>query len=415
MTPSTMPDASRNERVFISYASGDRSRVLPIIEDLRALGTSSWLDIREIRAGDRLTDTLFANIDKCSSIVVMVSRSSAGSDWMKREVEYALGLEERGSNLRIIPCRIEASEPFTELRGHVFADFTVSHASGMRELLAGIFRDREVLSCRIDPAHPLRLLESELRPALATALTARDGLPELVFYLDTADLRAELRTLANPYSGLMASLRRSDADQMRFDFASGRDKAPLLLQNLGVALGAVAREVFSAWQREPGLEEMLVATLQSTAWLVLYDYWRIVQRLVGRDLTRLSTVKSEELQRILEDPTAQPHRDAAATMGLFRCSFEELLDVGLQGRPPVKDGRLWVPEDEILSDTREAMKHRLPLPPSAEILDFTWLLYFVPGLARSHVWGCSQAGLRLVDQSDAFSVRKEDYVHLGPS
>ncbi|QSQ26408.1 toll/interleukin-1 receptor domain-containing protein [Pyxidicoccus parkwayensis] len=411
-----MSDAVQPERAFISYASGDRSRVLPILDDLRALGTSSWLDIREVRAGDRLTATLFNNIEKCASVVVMLTKASAGSEWVKREVAHALAVAERGHALRIIPCRIEACEPLASLNDFVFADFTTSYASGMRELLGGLFRNREVVNCRIDPTQPLQLLEAELRPALAHALAAREGIPELIFHLDATDLRTELRSMGNPYSGMLASLPRAQADYLLAEVASNHDQAPLLLRNLPVALGTVAREVFSAWQRRPGLEEMLVAVLQATAWLVLYDYWRIVRGLVGRDFTRLKTVQGEVLQHVFDDPAAQNHIDAGASMTLFRCAFEELRELGLKGRAPVADGRLWVPDVGIPSDTLEHMRHHLhPIPPSSEILDFPWLLYFVPGLARSHVWNCSHAGLRLADNADRFSVSKQDYAHMGPT
>lgn len=412
-----MPDVNPPNRAFISYASSDRSLVFPVIEVLRSLGTSSWLDIHEIRAGDRLEDTLLGSIEKCSSVVVMLSKASAGSDWVKREVAHALKLIERGHNLQVIPCLLEKCEPLEALSGHAHADFTTRHSFGMRNLLAGVFRGREAVSCRIDPAHPLQLVEEELRAELEGILLARDGSPEFVFYLDAADILTELKSLPNPYSELLGRMPHSDAMMMEVTVASAGDRAPLLLQNLGVALGAVAREVFSGWQREPGIGKMLLSTLQATAFHVLYDFWCTVRTRAGRDLTRLSSVQGEVLQRRLaeiEDLNSAQDRGAFAERARFRCTLKELLDLGLQGRPPVADGRLWVPASEVLSDTREDMKQGIfPIHPVNEFMDLTWLSGFVPGLARSHVWRCSSKGLRLADHAHQFSVSKEDYLHVG--
>lgn len=72
--------------IFISYSRQDRERVGFIAEALQAEGYSVWWD-RDIRAGEEFDDVIDKAIKKSAAIVVVWSKTSIRSNWVKEEAE----------------------------------------------------------------------------------------------------------------------------------------------------------------------------------------------------------------------------------------------------------------------------------------------------------------------------------------
>ncbi|MFU7528834.1 TIR domain-containing protein [Qipengyuania sp. ASV99] len=72
--------------IFISYSRADRDRVAHIADALQAEGYEVWWD-RDIRAGEEFDHVIDKAIKKSKAIVVVWSRHSISSRWVKEEAE----------------------------------------------------------------------------------------------------------------------------------------------------------------------------------------------------------------------------------------------------------------------------------------------------------------------------------------
>lgn len=74
--------------IFISYASPDRLRAKPLAEALRQLGWSVWWD-RTILAGKTWDQAIETALAEARCVIVLWSRDSVQSDWVRTEAEEA--------------------------------------------------------------------------------------------------------------------------------------------------------------------------------------------------------------------------------------------------------------------------------------------------------------------------------------
>ena len=86
--------------VFISYASADRPRVVPLVEALQQKGWSVWWD-RTIPPGKTWDQVIASALDKARCVVVVWSKESVASDYVKEEAEEG---KRRGI---LVPARID--------------------------------------------------------------------------------------------------------------------------------------------------------------------------------------------------------------------------------------------------------------------------------------------------------------------
>ena len=91
--------------VFISYAAKDRTRVLDLVERLRAAGVSLWIDQMGIEGATMWSQEIVAAIRNCKVLILAISENSAGSENVVKEV--ALASEGRK---RILPVYIRQAE-----------------------------------------------------------------------------------------------------------------------------------------------------------------------------------------------------------------------------------------------------------------------------------------------------------------
>ncbi|MEI8334738.1 MAG: toll/interleukin-1 receptor domain-containing protein, partial [Chloroflexota bacterium] len=120
-------DARRFRRAFISYASADRDEVLRRTQMLAAVGIGYFADVLRLEPGERWERILFEQIDDCDLFLLFWSHAAKASEWVRREVDYALerkaGDDERPPEIR--PVILEGPaviEPWEELAHLHFAD-----------------------------------------------------------------------------------------------------------------------------------------------------------------------------------------------------------------------------------------------------------------------------------------------------
>ncbi|HTE24150.1 toll/interleukin-1 receptor domain-containing protein [Flavitalea sp.] len=75
--------------IFISYSSMDRTAIKRISEFFESQGWTTWWD-RQIPVAESFESVLMAELEKSKCVVVVWSKNSVKSPWVKREAEQAL-------------------------------------------------------------------------------------------------------------------------------------------------------------------------------------------------------------------------------------------------------------------------------------------------------------------------------------
>jgi hypothetical protein len=83
-------EARRYHTCFCSYSSLDRIEMLKRAQGLRATGLETFIDVMDLRPGDKWDPKIFAAIDKSDLFVLIWSTNAKNSKWVKRESRYAL-------------------------------------------------------------------------------------------------------------------------------------------------------------------------------------------------------------------------------------------------------------------------------------------------------------------------------------
>ena len=98
--------SSMNHDVFISYSRKDKEKMKPIIDTLADMKISHWIDETGIYSGANYKDLLVKAIDQSKAVVFVSSANSNNSQYVIKEVGYAVR-----KNKPILPVRIDDS-PF---------------------------------------------------------------------------------------------------------------------------------------------------------------------------------------------------------------------------------------------------------------------------------------------------------------
>ncbi|MBS0159968.1 MAG: toll/interleukin-1 receptor domain-containing protein [Nitrospira sp.] len=156
--------------IFISYASEDRDRAEALANVLAALGWSVWWD-RKIIAGQAFDHAIEAALEKAKCVVVLWSRHSIHSEWVKNEAAVAA---ERDV---LVPAMIDEIKLPLEFRRKQTAnltDWTGDHNhSGFDALYQGIRTtlDSEPVSSLV-PHQPRQLKGFHPRMLVVTIFAA---------------------------------------------------------------------------------------------------------------------------------------------------------------------------------------------------------------------------------------------------
>jgi hypothetical protein len=93
--------------VFISYSSLDRDIAHTFRGLIEALGYEVWMDTEKIRLSGEWNSSLIAGPEGADWLLVLVSRNSITSEWVKHETRWAI---ERLPS-RVIPIVLDDSKP----------------------------------------------------------------------------------------------------------------------------------------------------------------------------------------------------------------------------------------------------------------------------------------------------------------
>lgn len=90
LSRSAAAEARRFEHAFLSYAAEDRAKVLESVKIVRALGMRFFQDVLSLDPGERWEQRLYTELDSSDVLLLFWSRAAKESEWVRKEVGYAL-------------------------------------------------------------------------------------------------------------------------------------------------------------------------------------------------------------------------------------------------------------------------------------------------------------------------------------
>lgn len=115
----TLPgmNGGRGLKVFLSYAQSDGAWAREISQHLEAAGFRVFDPMGELLPGDNWSLEIGKALDASHAMVVLISPAAVRSQWVQREIQYALGSEKYQD--RLIPVEVEPTSDFPWILRHV--------------------------------------------------------------------------------------------------------------------------------------------------------------------------------------------------------------------------------------------------------------------------------------------------------
>ncbi len=135
--------------VFLSYSALDRTFANWLADSLRENNLRVWFSEWELDAGASFVKSIEDGVSQADYLVVILSRNSLASEWVRREIELATVIEvERKRNDFIVPARLDDCVAPLGLRAKHYADFRLDRDVGLDQLLRRLTR---VSGPEVDP------------------------------------------------------------------------------------------------------------------------------------------------------------------------------------------------------------------------------------------------------------------------
>lgn len=98
-----MPDAIR---VFVSYSHQDAEYANRFVDRLRSSGLDVWYDRQGLLGGQEWAVTIEQELESRPVFIVLLSQAALASEWVRREIYFAVSQNVRGSSRIILPVLI---------------------------------------------------------------------------------------------------------------------------------------------------------------------------------------------------------------------------------------------------------------------------------------------------------------------
>ncbi len=132
-------------RLFISYATANRSFVVRLADSLRALEHHVCLDVHNITAGQGIPQRVAKEVETADYLLAVLSKESVVSSWMEHEWYAKYWEEVTSRRTAVIPVLLEDCDVPFFLRPKRYADFRSNYYQGLAEL------ERALEVCEIPP------------------------------------------------------------------------------------------------------------------------------------------------------------------------------------------------------------------------------------------------------------------------
>jgi hypothetical protein len=104
-------EKSSKRKVFFSYSRADLMSVLSVVRACRHLGLSTWIDVENLRPGERWKEAIDAALNIADGFVFCLSPLSLESAWTSVELKVALTRGIRVIPIMLRPVNIEHLPP----------------------------------------------------------------------------------------------------------------------------------------------------------------------------------------------------------------------------------------------------------------------------------------------------------------
>ena len=136
-------------RVFVCHNREDKPTAERIAVEMIRVGHEAFFDKWDIHPGDSLIEKISDGISDSSYLLVLLSKNSIKSNWVRRELEIALARQIADKAITVIPCLLEDCEIPVFLQPISYADFRNSFERGIEELMPSIQEIDAVASGRL--------------------------------------------------------------------------------------------------------------------------------------------------------------------------------------------------------------------------------------------------------------------------
>jgi hypothetical protein len=128
--------------IFVSYSQPDEGIGTSIVERLKQEGFVVWFAPKELQPGASFAE-IFDQIDRCDAFVVLLSRNSAKSPWVNKELDVAITRQLSSRPLVLIPVYLESMDPLRKVADLKPVDLHVGQWDKALGLLIAQLQGRE--------------------------------------------------------------------------------------------------------------------------------------------------------------------------------------------------------------------------------------------------------------------------------
>ncbi len=138
----TKPAPNNSKNIFISYASEDRNYALRLYNDLRSVGLNPWIDVYDIKWGQRWENVIVKAIESSTFFLPLFSFVSVDKRGTIQK-EFKLGIETAEKipegQIFIIPIKInECKIPYSKIEKLQYIEMLPDWNSGLNRLLRSL-------------------------------------------------------------------------------------------------------------------------------------------------------------------------------------------------------------------------------------------------------------------------------------
>src|SRR5436190_331524 len=107
-----IPIRDRPYQVFVSYSHQDHAQVSGLVQWLgKTCGLSVWWDNHDLAGASQIVSDIPDGIRRSKAWLLVSSKASAKSGWVREEYGFALKQRTLHSEFRLIVCQIDDAEP----------------------------------------------------------------------------------------------------------------------------------------------------------------------------------------------------------------------------------------------------------------------------------------------------------------
>lgn len=103
-----LPASADYYSCILSYASEDQAFAQQLYTDLQSKGVPCWFAPQDLKAGDKLRESIYEAIQRQDKLLLVLSEHAIGSAWVEEEVEAALDREhQHPGTFLLFPIRLD--------------------------------------------------------------------------------------------------------------------------------------------------------------------------------------------------------------------------------------------------------------------------------------------------------------------